>query len=54
MPFDQPGSLLPRQYVDLLAYLLSVNGYPSGEMELSWDQKELSAIKIDPPPRRVP
>jgi hypothetical protein len=49
MPLDQPGSLRPRQYVEVLAFLLSVNGYPTGERELGWDTHELSAIRIDPP-----
>jgi hypothetical protein len=54
MPFDQPGSLRPRQTVELLSFILSMNGYPSGNTELGWTQQELSGIQIDPPPRRVP
>lgn len=51
MPFDQPGSLRPQQTVELLSFILSVNGYPAGGKELTWDQVELSSIRIDPPPR---
>jgi hypothetical protein len=54
MPFDQPGSLRPPQYIELLAFLLSVNGYPAGGRELRWDLGELAGIKIDPPPGRAP
>jgi hypothetical protein len=51
MPFDQPGSLRPQQTVELLSFILSVNGYPAGGKELRWDPVELSGIRIDPPPR---
>jgi hypothetical protein len=54
MPLDQPGSLRPPQYTELLAYLLSVNGYPAGRAELGWDREQLSAIRIDPPRRKTP
>jgi hypothetical protein len=54
MPFDQPGSLRPQQTVEVLAFLLSVNGYPAGSSELTWDPEKLSAIEIDPPPKKVP
>jgi cytochrome c5 len=50
MPLDQPASLRPPQYAELLAFLLSVNGYPAGERELGWDAQDLSRIRIDPPP----
>lgn len=30
MPFSNPGSLAPKQYTDVLAYLLASNCYPAG------------------------
>ena len=50
MPFDQPASLLPRQYAELLAYVLQVNGFPTGSSALSWDLNELAGITLDLPP----
>ena len=35
MPMDNPGSLKPEEYADILAYFLSINGYPAGETELA-------------------
>jgi hypothetical protein len=31
MPANNPGSLSPEQYADVLAYLLAANCYPSGD-----------------------
>jgi mono/diheme cytochrome c family protein len=30
MPFDNPGSLTPEQYADVIAYLLASNCFPAG------------------------
>jgi len=38
MPPDRPGKLNPQTYADLIAFLLSKNGYPSGTTELPPDQ----------------
>ena len=35
MPEDNPGSLKPQQYADVVAYFLKLNGYPAGKTELS-------------------
>jgi quinoprotein glucose dehydrogenase len=35
MPLGEPGSLTTQEYLDILAYLLQANGYPSGKDELS-------------------
>jgi cytochrome c553 len=35
MPQDNPGKLAPKQYVDVLAYLLSANQIPAGTQELT-------------------
>lgn len=48
MPLNAPGSLSKTQYLDVLAYLLEVNGYPSGSHELTASNDELNGIKIEP------
>jgi mono/diheme cytochrome c family protein len=47
MPKSDPGSLSPRQYADLVAYLLKLNGMPAGRNELPADPDSLSRIRID-------
>lgn len=47
MPEDNPGALPEQEYVDIVAYVLSINGYPPGAAELKWDDAALKAIKID-------
>lgn len=34
MPEDAPGSLTPSQYIDVVAYILRLNGFPAGNAEL--------------------
>lgn len=48
MPLTHPGSLTPAQYLDIMAYFLEVNGYPSGAQELTANSEELKGIKIEP------
>ena len=47
MPEDNPGSLKPQQYIDVIAYFLKLNGYPTGTAELTPDAAALKAIKFD-------
>ena len=47
MPMDNPGSLKPEEYADVLSYFLSINGYPAGETELPSTDDEIKAIKVD-------
>jgi mono/diheme cytochrome c family protein len=47
MPEDNPGSLKPQQYVDVLAYFLKLNGYPVGTDELPSTDAALKTIKFD-------
>jgi len=47
MPMDNPGSLNPQEYADILAYFLSINGYPAGQAELKGDDAAIGAIKVD-------
>lgn len=48
MPSDGPGKLTRRQCTDVTAYVLSVNGYPTGQSELAPDLEALNAILIQP------
>ena len=50
MPSDAPGSLDADTYLDLLAYLLEANGFPSGQQDL--DRDRLSALVIEKSPPR--
>ncbi|HEY7443962.1 MAG TPA: cytochrome c [Vicinamibacterales bacterium] len=46
MPDDDPGALTREQYADLLAYILSLNKFPSGSTELATDAKLLNEIRF--------
>ncbi len=46
MPPSNPGSLKRREYVDLLAYLLTLNDMPSGADELPTPPAALKKILI--------
>lgn len=55
MPQDNPGSLKPQAYADLLAYLFELNGLPPGDTELKAVSRTLRLIVIegpDKPPHR--
>ena len=46
MPFDNPGSLTPEQYADILAYMFSASKFPTGDKELEHDLAPLKQIRI--------
>ena len=50
MPDDNPGSLERQEYVDLVAYIFSLNAYPVGEADLPADDDGLKKVRIDNPP----
>lgn len=52
MPEGAPGSLSEREYLDILAYMLSLNGFPAGEKALV--AEELGGIRILPKAARRP
>jgi hypothetical protein len=54
MPDDDPGSLSTDQSLQLVAYLLKLNGMPAGSDKLSSDATALKKIKIEMPPGGVP
>jgi polar amino acid transport system substrate-binding protein len=47
MPMDAPGSMKPQEYSDILAYFLSINGYPAGETELAGGEDAVKAVTLD-------
>jgi mono/diheme cytochrome c family protein len=46
MPQDSPMSLSRQAYIDVVAYILKVNGFPTGRQELETDPATLKAIKL--------
>ena len=46
MPESNPGSLPDDQYADILAYILSLSRYPSGDAELDNSSDALNEITI--------
>ena len=46
MPADQPNTLTSEQVADVIAFLLKMNEYPTGDQELPADQEALEAIAI--------
>ena len=48
MPQDAPGTLSPEQTADLVAYILSGNRLPAGEVPLMRDVEQLSRISFEP------
>ena len=47
MPKDKPGSLGTGSYVDVVAYLLQANKFPSGAKELARTPEDLAPIVIE-------
>jgi mono/diheme cytochrome c family protein len=46
MPLDKPGTLSRQQFVDVLAFVFSVNKFPAGQTELSRQTEMLNQIKF--------
>jgi mono/diheme cytochrome c family protein len=46
MPATTPGTLSLQENADILAYILSLNGFPAGEKELPSDMAALRQIRI--------
>ena len=47
MPKNDPGSLSEQEYVDVMSYMLRLNGMPAGADELPADSLALTKIRID-------
>jgi len=48
MPEDDPGALTDQQYIDILAYILSLNDYPAGEVELRPTDEAMDGVPLGP------
>ena len=49
MPDNNPGMLAVNEYVDVVAYILKLNGVPSGSAELAADSTAMRAAKMNLP-----
>ena len=47
MPASEPGKLSREQNADILAFLLSANGFPAGSKELSSEAAALGRIRFE-------
>ncbi len=50
MPADRPGGLKREEYVDILAFVLTMNQFPAGKTELERQTEVLKQIRIEPKP----
>jgi hypothetical protein len=46
MPYGQPATLSKQGYIDIIAYILMVNGYPAGTQPLPLDPGILKRMTI--------
>ena len=47
MPMDNPGSLKPEEYADVIAFFFRGNAFPAGKDELTTDREQLKLIRIE-------
>ena len=47
MPPEEPATLGDQAYIDVVAFLLSANGYPTGDRELTADSRLLEGIAVE-------
>ncbi len=47
MPPEEPATLGDQPYIDIVAFLLSANGYPTGDRELAADSKLLEGVAVE-------
>jgi mono/diheme cytochrome c family protein len=50
MPADAPKSLSPKEYVDVISYILSLNKFPVGTKELPTEATTLGTLMIESAP----
>jgi mono/diheme cytochrome c family protein len=48
MPMDNPGSLRPQDYADIIGYIFRANAFPAGKDDLDTDVERLKLIRITP------
>jgi len=46
MPIDRPASLSKQQYIDIVSYVLKINGYHAGPQELLPDASVLKGMML--------
>jgi len=46
MPMDNPGTLRPQDYADVISYFFRANRIPAGKDELDTDAEHLKLIRI--------
>lgn len=49
MPEENPGELESQQYIDVVTFLLSLNGFPAGDTELVGDEDALRSFSMAAP-----
>jgi hypothetical protein len=54
MPEAEPGTLTQRTYVDIVAYLMQLNGVPSGTTALAAEPSALSSARLTFSPHTTP
>lgn len=54
MPEEEPGTLTQRTYVDIVAYLMQLNGVPAGTTALAAEQSALSSTRLTFVPHATP
>ena len=47
MPPEEPATLSDQAYIDIVAFLLSANRYPTGDRELTADSRLLEGIAVE-------
>jgi mono/diheme cytochrome c family protein len=47
MPEDNPGSLKPQEYGDVIAFFLSLNDFPTGDADLQGTAAAMANITIE-------
>ncbi len=48
MPEDAPGSLAPERYLEIVTYILSMNGFESSASLEAWNASELADVSLAP------
>ena len=51
MPEENPGELAPQEYIDVVTFVLSLNGFLPGDTELVADEEALRAFSMAAPNR---
>lgn len=54
MPVDEPGGLSDEEYLDVIAYMLRLNGIPAGASPLDDDPATLKGLQIEVRPTTGP